>query len=64
LFSAALGLAGLLPRLVFLPYAAQWLESIWGALHPAVGVKPVRIGVRQLVVSVLWTLLFILTFRR
>ncbi len=59
LFTLALGLMGLLPRLIFVPYAVQWLECIWGATHPALKVKPVRIGMRQAIVSTLWTVLFI-----
>jgi hypothetical protein len=59
IFTLALGLFGLLPRLIFIPYLAQWLESLWGAFHPAVKVKPVFIGVRQLIISILWTVLFI-----
>ena len=58
----ALSLLSLLPPLLPLPYALQWAETIWGTLRPAVGVKPVVIGVRQLVVSALFTLLFILTW--
>lgn len=58
----ALSLLSLLPPLLPLPYALQWAETIWGTLRPAVGVKPVVIGVRQLVVSTLFTLLFILTW--
>ncbi len=60
LFSLGLGAVGVLPRLIFIPYLVQWGESLWGAFHPAVGMKPVLIGVRQLVVSILWTALFIL----
>jgi hypothetical protein len=63
LFTLGLGLAGLLPRLIFIPYAIQWLECIWGITHPAVKVKPVCIGMRQLVVSTLWTVLFIVLWR-
>lgn len=59
----ALALTGWLPALLPLPYVLQWIESIWGALRPAVGVKPTRIGFRQLAVSSLFTLLFILTWR-
>lgn len=47
---------------LILPYLAQWLETIYGTLKPAVGVKPTRIGLRQLLVSSLFTLLFILTW--
>ncbi len=60
LFTLALGLARLLAGLIFVPYVLQWLETLWGAFHPAVRLKPVAIGVRQLVVSSLWTALFIL----
>ena len=45
-----------------IPYLVQWLETIYGTLNPAVGVKPTRIGLRQLLVSSLFTLLFILTW--
>jgi len=58
-----LSLLAVLPSLLFVPYLVQWGETIWGITHPAVGWKPVKIGVRQLVVSTLWTVLFILTWR-
>lgn len=60
----ACGLAffGILPTLIFLPYSLQWIETIWGTFRPAVGVKPTRIGMRQLVVSSLFTLTFILAW--
>ena len=58
-----LGLLGFLPSLLFLPYLLQWSETIWGIFFPAVGWKPTRIGVRQLIVSILWTVLFILVWR-
>ena len=63
LFVLALGFASVVPRLLFLPYLVQWGETLWGIYHPAVKWKPVKIGVRQLVVSILWTILFILTWR-
>jgi hypothetical protein len=59
---AALSLASILPPLLFLPYALQWGETLYGSLKPAVGYKPTRIGVRQLIVSTLFTVLFILTW--
>jgi len=55
-------LLGWLPKLLPLPFALQWLETLWGALRPAVGVRPTRIGLRQLAVSSLFTLLFILAW--
>jgi len=61
--SAGLGLSALVPVFIFVPFLAQWLETVWGITHPAVGWKPTRIGVRQLIVSVLWTVLFILFWR-
>jgi hypothetical protein len=61
--SLGLGLTSVLPRFIFLPYLIQWLETLWGIFHPAVKWKPVRIGLRQLIVSILWTILFIITWR-
>lgn len=58
-----LGLVAALPTLLFLPYLLQWTETMWGIFHPAVGWKPTRIGIRQLIVSTLWTILFILVWR-
>jgi hypothetical protein len=52
-----------LPRWIFIPFLAQWLETVWGVTHPAVGWKPTRIGIRQLIVSALWTILFILFWK-
>jgi hypothetical protein len=65
LATALLGLVfRLLPAWIFLPYLLQLIEVIWGIDHPAVGWKPTRIGIRQLIVSTLWTVLFIIFWRR
>jgi hypothetical protein len=61
--SLALGLTSDFPRLIFLPYLIQWSETLWGIFHPAIKWKPVRIGIRQLIVSTVWTILFIITWR-
>ena len=61
--SLGLGLTNLIPRFVFVPFLLQWLETIWGITHPSVGWKPVKIGTRQLIVSILWTVLFIIFWR-
>ena len=58
--SLILGWVNLVPPFIFIPFLVQWLETIWGITHPAAGWKPVRIGVRQLIVSMLWTILFII----
>ena len=58
-----LGLLDILPGWLFVPFALQWAETLWGACVPAVSYKPTRIGVRQLIVSTLFTLLFILAWR-
>jgi len=52
----------LLPRFLFIPYGIQLAETIWGILNPAVGVKPTRIGLRQLIISSVFTLLFIIAW--
>lgn len=64
-FASVLALSQLdaLPNLIFIPYLLQWMETTWGVDHPAVGWKPTRIGIRQLIVSTLWTILFILFWR-
>jgi len=58
-----LGLVSVLPRYIFIPYLVQWSETMWGIFHPAIGWKPTRVGIRQLIVSTLWTVLFIVTWR-
>lgn len=62
-FSLGLGVANLIPRFVFVPFLLQWAETVWGISNPAVGWKPTRIGIRQLIVSILWTVLFIWVWR-
>jgi hypothetical protein len=60
--AGALALLNVVPPPLFLPYALQWAETVWGAMRPAIGYKPTRIGIRQLIVSSLFTLLFILAW--
>jgi YwiC-like protein len=62
-FTFTLGFVSILPRFLFLPYLVQWSETLWGIFHPSIKWKPTRIGIRQLIVSVLWTILFIITWR-
>ncbi len=45
-----------------LAFAIQPLETAWAIYRPAVGVKPTAIGVRQLIVSVIFTAAFLLTW--
>ena len=61
--TVALGWSAWLPRWIFIPYLLQWLETLWGITHPATGWKPVAIGLRQLIVSTLFTILFIVFWR-
>jgi hypothetical protein len=61
--SLILGWGNLIPQLIFIPFLIQWLETIWGITHPATGWKPIRIGMRQFIVSMLWTILFIMVNR-
>ena len=58
-----LSLIAILPSLLFVPYLVQWLETMWGITHPATGWKPTRIGIRQLFVSTIWTVLFIVFWK-
>lgn len=59
-FSVVMGIAGVFSGTAFVPFALQWLETSWGVLSPAIDWKPTRVGIRQLIVSSLFTVLFIL----
>ncbi|RME08017.1 MAG: hypothetical protein D6803_02360 [Anaerolineae bacterium] len=59
-FVGILAAWGVISPGVVLPFGLQAAETLWGAAVPAVGMRPTRIGVRQLLVSTLFTLLFIL----
>ncbi|MEK6220927.1 MAG: YwiC-like family protein [Chloroflexota bacterium] len=50
---------GILPGLLWLPFALQFAETVRGILNPAIGLKPTRIGIRQLIVSTIFTIMFI-----
>jgi hypothetical protein len=52
--------AGWLPGMIWIPYLLQFAEVLWGITNPATGMKPTSIGFRQLAVSSLFTVLFIL----
>lgn len=62
LLAMLLAASGILSAWIWLPYALQLAETVWGTVYPAFGWKPTRIGLRQLVVSVLFTILFILVW--
>jgi len=61
--SLILGWSQMLPQWIFAPFLLQWAETVWGIERPAAGWKPTRIGVRQLIISILWTVLFIFVWR-
>ena len=50
---SVLSIGSFLPPLLPIPFAFQWAETIWGCFTPAIGWKPTRIGIRQLIVSVI-----------
>ena len=62
-FSFALGVLSILPAFIFLAYLLQWAETVWGIYRPAIKWKPTRIGIRQLIVSTLWTVVFIIIWK-
>jgi hypothetical protein len=43
-------------------YLIQWIETLWCTFNPAINMKPTAIGLRQLLVSSLFTLAFILAW--
>lgn len=52
----------IIPSGLPIPYALQWGETLYSIFRPAIGVKPTSIGFRQLAISSLFTILFILTW--
>jgi len=57
-------ITGFLPQWLYLPYGLQWLETMWkGIIKPPVDVKPTHIGIRQLIISSLFTILFIIAWQ-
>jgi len=52
----------IVPSLLPLPYLIQWLETFWCIIKPAINLKPTRIGIRQLIVSTIFTVTFIITW--
>jgi len=58
----ALGVAGVVSAWLWLAYAVQWIETLVGVMHPAVKTKPTVIGIRQFLVTTLFTIVFILTW--
>jgi hypothetical protein len=58
-----LGAFGVIPFLVSIAYMLQAGETLFGTVNPAISAKPVAIGVRQLIVSTGFTILFLLTWR-
>ena len=58
-----LGAFQIIPGMVFSAFLIQAMETLWGTINPAIGAKPVTIGTRQLIVSIFFTILFIITWR-
>ncbi len=56
---ALLGLIGALPPWLWLAYAVQWVESVVGTIYPATHIKPTVLGIRQMTVSTLFTVVFV-----
>lgn len=63
ILSLVLGFMQIIPVLVFSAFLVQALETLWGSTNPAIGAKPVEVGMRQLIVSIIFTILFIITWR-
>jgi hypothetical protein len=56
----SLGQMGFVAVWLFLPYLLQFVETVGATISPTRGARPTAIGIRQLVVSALFSLLFIL----
>ncbi len=53
---------GWVPPLTPLAFLIQPIEVLWGITHPAIKVPPKKIGIRQLIISILFTVVFIITW--
>ena len=62
LLVAALAGFGMVPAWLPLAFGVQLAECLWGIFKPAIKVKPTLIGIRQLLVSTLFTIVFILAY--
>ena len=62
LFASGLAFSGVVPAWLPVAFCIQLFETIWGAARPAIQVKPTLIGIRQLIVSTIFTLVFILVY--
>ncbi|HID39152.1 MAG TPA: hypothetical protein EYP36_06530 [Calditrichaeota bacterium] len=58
--SLTLGVIGLLPRFIFIPFLLQFGETLWWAFNPDIKAKSKAVGFRQLAISTLFTILFII----
>lgn len=61
-FAGALALTGWVSPWLPAAFTLQWLEALYGALRPAIAARPASIGFRQLAVSSLFTLVFIIAW--
>mgnify|MGYP001038377555 CR=1 FL=1 len=57
-----LALADWVPSFLPLAFFIQPMEVLWGTYHPAISVAPKKIGFRQLIISSLFTIVFIITW--
>ena len=62
ILSVVLIIYDLVPPLLVLAYGVQWVETLRGSFFPAMGIRPVLIGVRQLIVTIAFTILFLLAW--
>lgn len=63
LLTCALAASQIISPWLILPYLLQLAETLWGSLNPAIGARPTAIGIRQLIITCLFTVLFILAWK-
>jgi hypothetical protein len=63
LLVAALCAAGFLSSWLFLAFVPQWLAALQGVRQPARTLRPTDIGLRQLLISAVFILLFLLSWQ-
>ncbi|MCB9134286.1 MAG: YwiC-like family protein [Anaerolineales bacterium] len=61
--AVGLGAVGMVTSGIAWAFGLQFAEALWGSVNPAIGLRPARIGFRQLVVSILFTILFVVFWK-
>ena len=63
IISIIFGVYSIVPGWLWIAFIIQFFETIYGSISPAIRVKPVSIGIRQLIITTIFTIIFIIFWR-